>query len=207
MKDFSSKVNCYKETNGVYWSNCMWLDNFGVSDIDETVIKQPVTVTKDTITPIPQRYQPTKDSYCTNWRSEIDFKENYPVSCQLGFDTNTKDMLDNGWVITLEHNRATKRHKLCFRHDNSGLMVRVPFAFEDKYIDIPMFYAVTNYRLVAAKFTEMFTDVTEDLIPDILDWIREVKKNKVSDYVCKQAKELPKQVDDFGKYLHNQEAA
>lgn len=163
---------------------------------------------------VPEKYRASKEDWYkmaewrSMWRFEKAFEENYPVSCQLGFDTDTNEMRQNGWEITLEFNRATSKRKLCFRHKKSGLMARVPFEFSMEYIDIPMLYAVRNYKLKALEFTETIVQLTEDMIPDILDWIREVKKANVSEYVWEQKKkEAAEKVIELGNYLHNQKAA
>ncbi len=156
---------------------------------------------------IPQKYRPSNGDWYSQpewksmWRFEKTFEENYPVQWE-GFESNTTELRMMGWTITLEFNRATNRRKLCFRNTASGLMTRVPFEFGLPYIQIDKLYAVRNYRIKAAKFTEVVAQLTEDAIPEILDWIREVKRNKVSDFICTQKKKVTEEkVIELGNYL------
>lgn len=210
MKDYSSKVNNYAQGNGVYYSKDknMWLDNFA-TPLEDEIMPEAKLVAKELI---PAKYNITrKDLYAEGelramWRIEKPFEENYPVSWQAGFDSDTDQMRQNGWTITLEYNRATTKHKLCFRHKQNGLMARVHFQFTDTFIDIPCFYAIKNYKLKAAKFTEYFAQLTEDCIPELLEWIRDIKRAKVIDFVLEQNKqEIQTKVVELGNYLHNQQ--
>lgn len=130
---------------------------------------------------------------------------NYPVQWNA-FETTTKEMLSLGWTIDIETNRYTCRTKVIFRNAESGLMTRVPFIKGDKYIQINQLFAVKNYKMKAAVFTETIAAITEEMIPYLLDSIREIKRSKVSDFVLEQKKvEIENKVVELGKYLHNQQ--
>lgn len=198
----------------------MWFDNtpFEQLEIEEekamlgneykSIVQAP-PIPKDKATIIPAKYQTPstkKDWYAiaewrSMWRFEKDFEENYPIQWE-GFESNTANLRDMGWTITLEFNRATSRRKLCFRNNSSGLMTRVPFEFNQPYIQIDKLYAVKNYRIKAAKFTETISELTEDAIPEILDWIREVKRSKVTEFICSQNKKATAdKIIDLRHYL------
>lgn len=155
---------------------------------------------------VPEKYRVAGGEWRSMWRFELPFEENYPVQWNA-FETNTALMRELGWTITLEYNRATKRRKLCFRNNDSGLIARVPFEFNMPYIDIPKLYTAKLYKFKPAKFTETLAQLTEDMIPDLLEYIREVKKAKVSDFVHSQRQqEAASKVIELGNYLHNQQS-
>lgn len=178
-------------------------------DLVNDEVKERISLEKGVA--IPTKYVPKGSHWCESegwispWRFETRFEEVYPVQWD-GFESNTKELVDMGWTITLEYNRATGRRKLCLRNAASGLLTRVPFEFNMPYIDVPKLFAVRNYRMKAAKFTEFVAQLTEDMIPELLDYIREVKKAKVSDFVCAQKQqEAASKVIELGNYLHNQQ--
>ncbi len=177
--------------------------NEAISKFDVTK-KELLNVGKYTI---PTKYQASKEDWYSKaewrsmWRFEKNFEENYPVQWE-GFESNTASLRDMGWAITLEFNRATSRRKLCFRNHASGLMTRVPFEFNQPYIQIDKLYAVRNYKIKAAKFTETIAELTEDSIPEILEWIREIKRSKVTDFICSQNKKATAdKIIDLRQYL------
>ncbi len=167
------------------------------------------SITKEAI---PAKYAPPAHwcehkGWISKWRFEQKFEEIYPVQWE-GFESNTQELFDMGWSIMLEYNRFTKTRKLCFRNPVSGLTARVPFEFNMPYIQLDKLYATKNYRLKAAKFTEVVAGFTEDMIPDMLEYIREVTSAKVSEYVWEKHKEKAKnKVIELGQYIKNRKLA
>jgi hypothetical protein len=98
-----------------------------------------------------------------------------------GFESSINTLEACGWDITVEYNYFTGKNKLCFKSKANGLMARVAFQPDTSYISIPVLYAVKNYKLKAAKFTELVPELVDTDIPMLLEWIREVKKPVISE--------------------------
>lgn len=147
-----------------------------------------------------------------SWRnvtpiSEYEPEHNYPVQWNA-FESTTKEMVSLGWTIDIELNKYTGASKACFRNKDNGMMTRIQFTKGMKYMELPLLFAVKNYKLRAATFTESFATITEDMIPQLLDAIRAFKREKVSNFVLEQKKqEVKDKVVELGNYLHNQQAA
>lgn len=126
------------------------------------------------------------------WRDSKEFTRQMPVSWEAGMDSTTGEMKACGWDITLERNFYTGRTKIVFKNKENGLMAKSRYTESDSIIYITKIYAVHNYKIKAAKFIETVSTFTKSDIPAMLEWIREAKKEDVSEIVWEEKKKEAK---------------